>query len=297
MTPSRWERCWVFAVVAAIAVPSCHTNPAPSAEPEPVGPAAMAPAPSAGCRAGDVAALVGERRQLVIDGDPRTYLIDASAGPADVPRPLVLAFHGFRHSAAGLRSGIGLAERAAAGEFVAIHPDGREGVSLLNSVGRGWGTAPDETRDLAFIGALLDTIEQERCIDRRRIFATGFSNGGFLANLLGCRLADRLAAVAAVAGARALDSCQPAAPIPILFFHGTADQVVPWRLTVAARAWWRRANHCGDSDEPRDGCQAARDCAADVVVCEGPQAHAWPADATRRIWEFFATHPRPDRAR
>ena len=287
-----------LAVVATIGVLSCRTAPAPMADDagSPSRVATNSPEPSTGCRPGEATALGGERRQLVVDGVLRTYLIDAPGGAADVPRPLVLAFHGFRHSAAGLRSGIGLAERAAAGALVAIHPDGQEGVSLLNHVGRGWDTSPEETRDLAFVRALLDTIEQERCIDRRRIFATGFSNGAFLANLLGCQLADRLAAVAPVAGARALDACQPASPVPIMFFHGTADEIVPPRLTVAARSWWRRANHCGDGDEPRDGCEVARDCGADVVFCGGPQAHTWPPDATRRIWEFFQAHPRREPA-
>jgi poly(3-hydroxybutyrate) depolymerase len=101
-----------------------------------------------------------------------------------------------------------------------------------------------------------------------------------------------LAAVAAVAGARPLDACQPASPIPILFFHGRADQVVPPRLTTGAAAWWRRADGCGDGEDARDGCWAARDCAADVVVCTGPQGHAWPPDATARIWDFFRRHPR-----
>jgi polyhydroxybutyrate depolymerase len=176
---------------------------------------------------------------------------------------------------------------------VAIHPEGRDDVRLMSRVGRGWDLGPDDTKDLPFVTAILDAVEQERCIDRRRIFATGFSNGGFLVNLLGCRLADRLAAVAAVSGARALDPCTPAAPLPVLFFHGTADQVVPVRMTAAARAWWRSANHCGADDETREGCRAARGCAADVVVCEGPQGHTWPVDATSRIWEFFQAHPRP----
>lgn len=288
----------VLAAVATIGVLSCRTAPVPMADDDgaPTDVAAVPPVPSAGCHPGEATALTGERRQVVVEGDPRSYLIDAPGGAADIPRPLVLAFHGFRHSAAGLRAGIGLAERAAAGAFVAVHPDGQEGVALLNQVGRGWDTRPEETRDLTFVRAMLDTIEQERCIDRRRIFATGFSNGAFLSNLLGCQLADRLAAVAPVAGARALDACQPATPLPILFFHGTADHVVPSRLTVAARAWWRRANHCGDGDEPRDGCQAARDCAADLVFCAGPQAHTWPPDATKRIWEFFQAHPRREPA-
>jgi polyhydroxybutyrate depolymerase len=254
----------------------------------------VAPRPSAGCRSGALPALVGERRTVVVDGLERSYLIDAAAGAADDPRPLVLAFHGFRHSAAGLRSGIGLAERAATGDVIAIHAEGRDGVRLLERVGRGWDTAPGDTTDVGFARAVLDAVEHDRCVDRRRIFATGFSNGGFVANLLGCQLSDRLAAVAPVAGARALDTCAPAVPMPVMFFHGTSDQIVPPRLTVAARAWWRAANRCGNGDEMRDGCTASRDCAADVVVCEGPQPHAWPPDATQRILEFFRAHPRRD---
>ncbi len=243
--------------------------------------------------AGELAPLAGERRTLVVDGERRSYLIDAPGGAADVPKPLVLAFHGFRHHAAGLRDGIGLAERAATGLLVAVHPDGHEGVELLGTTGRGWDTDPSQTRDLAFVRALLDAVEQERCIDRRRVFATGFSNGAFLANLLGCVLADRLAAVAPVAGARALDTCGAQAPLPILLVHGSADRVVPLGLSKAARGWWRTTNHCRGVDATRDGCEAAEDCAADVILCGGPQAHTWPPDTTDRIWRFFAAHPRP----
>jgi polyhydroxybutyrate depolymerase len=282
----------------AIAVAACRTTPSaapPAADTERAAAAAVAALPSTGCRSGTLpATLVGERRTVIVDGLARSYLLDAAGGPADQPRPLVLAFHGFGHFAAGLRANLGFPELAARGELVAIHAEGRDGVKLLNRVARGWDIAPEDTTDVAFVRALLDDVERERCIDRRRIFATGFSNGGFLANLLGCQLADRLAAVASVAGGRALDACAPAMPMPILFFHGTADQVVPLRMTAAAAGWWRRANHCAESgdDELPAGCEAARDCAADVVVCKGSQQHVWPADATNRIWEFFQAHPR-----
>ncbi len=253
---------------------------------------ATAAAPSSGCRNGVLPALVGAAREVGVDGAARRYLIDAAAGPADAPLPLVLVFHGFRHSAAGLRDGLDFDERAAAGALVAVHPDGRDDVRLLDRVGRGWDIAPGDTRDTAFARALLDTIEAERCIDRRRIFATGFSNGGFISNLLGCQLPERLAAIAPVAGARPLDGCAPAGPLPVLFFHGSGDRVVPPRLTTAAAAWWRRVNRCGDADDTRDGCRAALDCAADVVVCEGAQGHTWPSGASAAIWRFFQQHPR-----
>lgn len=279
----------VAGVLSAVAACRAPAPPASGAGPASGGGAA----PSAGCRPGTLPALVGEARTIDVDGLARRYLIDAPAGSADAALPLVLVFHGFRHSAAGLRAGLDFAQRAASGALVAVHADGREDVRLLDRIGRGWDVAPGDTRDTAFVRAILDTLERERCIDRRRIFATGFSNGGFLSNLLGCQLGDRLAAIAPVAGARPLDACTPPQPMPVLFFHGSADRVVPPRLTAGAAAWWRRANGCGDGDDARDGCRATQGCAADVVVCEGTQAHTWPSDASAAIWRFFEAHPRP----
>src|SRR5439155_516486 len=81
--------------------------------------------------------------------------------------------------------------------------------------------------------------------DRRRIFATGMSNGGFFASLLGCELAARLAAVAPVAGALPLDGCVPARPVPVLLVHGRADRVVAPATARAARDWLACAGCCG----------------------------------------------------
>ncbi len=287
-------RGMLMVLAAGLAAAARRSAPASPGAASAITAASVVPAtPSAGCRSGALPALVSAPREIAVGGEVRRFLIDAPAGAGDVPRPLVLALHGFGHSAAGLRPGIGFVARAAAGELIAVHADGRDDVELLNRVGRGWDIAPDATRDAAFVTALLDAVEAERCVDRRRVFATGFSNGGFFANLLGCRLADRFAAVAPVAGARPLDACRPARPVPILLFHGRGDPLVPPRLTVGAAAWWRRSNRCG-AEEVRDGCEVARDCAADVVVCLGPQAHTWPRDATDRIWEFFRSHPRRD---
>lgn len=291
MTPLRRIVMLGLALVVLAALAACRGPSTPSSPP--VVTAAAGPRPSDGCRSGTLPALVGDARTIAVDGLERHFLIDAPSGPGDVALPLVLVFHGFRHSAAGLRSGLDFAARAGAGALVAVHADGRDDVELLDRVGRGWDIAPGDTRDTAFVRAILDTLERERCIDRRRIYATGFSNGGFLSNLLGCQLGDRLAAIAPVAGARPLDACAPPVPMPVLFFHGSGDRVVPLRLTVGAAAWWRRANRCGEGEDSRDGCRAASGCAADVVVCEGAQGHTWPEGASATIWRFFEEHPRP----
>lgn len=251
--------------------------------PEPIG-------PSAGCRAGTLARAENERRRLVVGGEERSYLLDAPGGPAHRPLPVVLAFHGLGSEAARMRAG-GLHRLASRGEAIVVHPEGREGVRLLGFAGRGWDTRPGDTRDAAFVRALLETLGAERCVDRGRVFATGMSNGGLFANLLGCLLADRLAAVAPVAGAAPLEGCAAPRPLPVLLVHGRADEIVAPALARGARDWWLATNRCGDGVE-REGCTRYAACAADVVWCEGPQGHVWPPGVVARLWEFFRAHPR-----
>lgn len=250
--------------------------------------AAETPQQSRGCRAGVLPAADGVAGAV----DGRRYLLDAPAAPADEPLPLVLAFHGFRDDAVGLRRWTGLDALARREKFVAVFPDGHEGVRLLGTVGRGWDIGMDANVDQTFVEHLLDRIEGERCIDRRRVYATGMSNGGFFASLLGCRLAARLAAVGPVAGGMDLATCAPSRPMPILLLYGTGDAVVRPALVRAARDWWAKANRCGAAT-PADGCDRYDGCAAPVVACEGRQGHVWPPDASDRLWRFFAANPRP----
>ena len=253
--------------------------------------AVVAPEPSAGCHGGRLARLRAERQGLAVAGEERGYLVDAPAGPADRPLPVVLDFHGFRGSASGQRWWTGFGRLALREGFIAVHPEGHDEVRLLETTGRGWDMRPVETRDAEFVRALLDRLERERCIDRRRVYATGMSNGAFFANLLGCVMADRLAAVAPVAGGLDLRACAPSRPMPILFVYGRADRVVRPEMVRGARDWWARADACGAPVE-QDGCTHHTGCAADVVACEGPQAHRWPRSATARVWRFFQAHPR-----
>jgi polyhydroxybutyrate depolymerase len=256
-------------------------------------PATAPPAiPSAGCRAGTLAAAADVRRQLTASGEERSYLLDAPEAPADRPLPLVFSFHGFRGSAWRHRWWTGIGSLARREEFIAVSPEGHEGVRLLDTTGRGWDFHPGETRDAGFVRALLDQLEAERCVDRRRVFATGMSNGGFFANLLGCVMADRLAAIAPVSGAMALENCHPARPIPVLLIYGSADRVVQPALVQGARDWWVRANGCV-APAAVDGCTRYAGCTAEVMDCAGSQGHRWPGGTAERIWRFFVAHPRP----
>ena len=253
--------------------------------------ALVASEPSAGCRRGDLPALRGAHRHVDVGGETRRYIVDAPAAPGDRALPVVLSFHGFRGSAWRHRWWTGWGGLAAAERVIVVNPDGHEGVELLQTTGRGWDFRAGETRDVAFVRTILDALEAERCVDRRREFATGMSNGAFFTNLLGCVLAGRLAAIAPVAGAIALPRCAPAQPVPVLFIQGSADRIVNPAMVRGARDWWTGVNGCGAAED-RDVCARYRGCSADVVYCEGPQGHVWPGDATARIWRFFQAHPR-----
>lgn len=65
--------------------------------------------------------------------------------------------------------------------------------------------------------------------DPARIFATGLSNGGTMANRLGCDLSQFFAAIAPVAGAHSgFLLCDVSQAISVLAIHGTDDNVIPY---------------------------------------------------------------------
>jgi polyhydroxybutyrate depolymerase len=84
---------------------------------------------------------------------------------------------------------------------------------------------------VAFVSALIDTLHSRYNIDENRIYATGFSAGGFMSHLLAAKLSNRITACASVSGGMApgvFDTIVPSRPVPIIEMHGTADGLVPY---------------------------------------------------------------------
>ncbi len=78
------------------------------------------------------------------------------------------------------------------------------------------------------MNALLDDLGNHVCVDPTRIYATGLSNGGYFSSVLVCELADRIAATSSIAGITHPEPCEPSRPVPMLAFHGTADDIAPF---------------------------------------------------------------------
>lgn len=84
--------------------------------------------------------------------------------------------------------------------------------------------------DVGFIGDLLDTLIRQHRIDTTRIFACGYSNGGFMVQRLGCDYSNRFSALASLGSSMdtiRFKSCKPLKAIPMAFFNGNQDPAMP----------------------------------------------------------------------
>ena len=256
--------------------------------------------PSAGCTRDRVE--TGERleRTIDVDGATRTFIlhVPARVKPHE-PVPVMFDFHGIGHSGGGVWKVSGFRELAERDGVITVYPDGLP-VTLSSGdrtfQGPGWQISADNNRDLKFTTQMLDTLEQTYCIDRARVFSTGFSNGAFFSHLLGCVLSDRVAAIAPVSGGRIPVTCAPKRGVPVLIHHGRQDELIPLQQAHSARDQWLEIDQC--HEHASNGCEWHRECrdGAAVEYCEGDFPHRWPVEATARIWEFFKQHPMPQSA-
>lgn len=83
---------------------------------------------------------------------------------------------------------------------------------------------------------LLDEIEKKYKVDKKRIYVTGLSMGGFGSWNLAVETPDRFAAVAPICGGFRSQGKKEAAAklvdLPMWVFHGSKDNVVPVNLSV-----------------------------------------------------------------
>ena len=136
------------------------------------------------------------------------------------PMPLVVDLHGWSEPAAIQVQASNWGTYGDTHGFITVTPQ-------VNYSVPHWDTTLG-SHDLTFVGDLLTHVEQTLCVDQRRIFVTGYSDGAFMTSAVACQFADRVAAVGMVAGIQNIPGCHPARRVPAVAFHGTADPYVPY---------------------------------------------------------------------
>lgn len=214
--------------------------------------------------------------------------------------------------------------------FVVAFPNGYSrlpgGKLATWNAGRCCGPARDKNvDDVGFIRAMVGNLTRQLNIDRRRVFATGMSNGGLMAQRLACDMSDTFSAIASVAGTDNTKVCRPAKPVAVLQIHARNDDHLPFEGGTGAKsmgsavtdftsvpdsiARWVDRNRCSATptralDKPGAYCDKYTSCAggADVELCvTSSGAHSWPGASRSRsseppsaalsandvMWDFF----------
>jgi polyhydroxybutyrate depolymerase len=183
--------------------------------------------PSADAIAANAPAL---ERHLRIDGLDRRYIAYLPDNYRDKgPLPVVLAFHPGLSDPGEFSLVTGLHQARGAENFIIAYPEGFR--RTWNSGGGCCGAAVQQNiDDLKFVRTILDDLGSIARIDRRRIYATGYSNGGSMTFHLACEMADVFAAVATVSSSMRQDprDCRPSRPVPLFELHGLQDSIVPY---------------------------------------------------------------------
>jgi polyhydroxybutyrate depolymerase len=176
---------------------------------------------------------------LDVGGVTRQALVHVPAGYEKTrPRPLVIMLHGMGGTAANAVRETGWSAKANAEDFIVLYPDAtRPDVAQLPNLRKNpqaWNdgsgrfhAGEQQVGDVAFIGLLIDRMLADYAVDRRRVYVTGFSNGASMAFRVGAELADKVAAIAPVAGASWAETLKPSRPISLLYLTGTADPLNP----------------------------------------------------------------------
>lgn len=239
-------------------------------------------------------------------------------------RPLILNLHGYTSNAQQQQLYSNFMPIADTANFLMVFPNG-----TFSSGQRFWnaGISSALVNDIAFLNALIDSLDLTYNINLNRVYSTGMSNGGYMSHTLACELSNRITAIASVTGSifntQYGSNCHPMRPVPVMQIHGTNDPTVPYIGSSTSMPidsvvkYWVTKNNCNPvgtfSNVPNtsstDGCTAEHyrylngtsSSSVELYKIIGG-THTWPGfpfggvgtnldiNASKEIWRFFSKY-------
>lgn len=272
------------------------------------------------------------KRVLTVDKITRHHWIHVPP-KHDVKKPtaVVLALHGAMMDGKMMEVFTDLSRSADKHNFIVVYPKGTGAGGIFLTWNAGQFPGPlvkDQADDVKYLGKVLDDVESVVNTDKKRVYATGLSNGAMMCYRVASEMSERIAAIAPVAGTLAIEKYEPKRPVPVVHFHGNADALVQYNGppkgfrfrsvpdTIAACV---KVNGCAEKPTEvelpikEDKLKVIRKDhgrgkgGAEVVLYVIHQGgHTWPGmtgapvflgQSTRNIsandimWEFFQRHP------
>lgn len=235
-----------------------------------------------------------------VNGVSRSYLLYVPTGQSGKHLPAFIMMHGSGSTDARQELYSNFDAFAQAHGLVVMYPQGIE--NHWND-GRVIGHE-SMADDIGFMKAMLAEVTAQGVIDPKRVYAAGISNGGFMAQHMACVMPDPLAGIAVVAATQPVDAaCPSPRPMPVIFFHGTADKLVPFNgglivpqlgnrgtamSNAQAVAIWQKRNGCGAAQKTQVPAKDATDLPVTIETYSCPAGrglenvivqgggHTWP---------------------
>ena len=198
---------------------------------------------------------------------------------ATVAHPLLMVYAPARTNRFESEDFVHLTQEATAAGFIVAYADHRT-------------MTPKTIEELAEIPGL---IEQKWCIDKKRTFLTGHSDGGTAAMAIAFingtkHIPTAIAPSASGIRGEDLKAYQCPTPLPVMIVHSGQDSHFPGYGKEAIQ-WWAACNGCGTGDlvKDADGCVTYKGCTNNVTTryCEGTGTHSeWP-EKNKAVIDFF----------
>ena len=246
------------------------------------------------------------------------YIFNAIDNESTNDAPVIFSFHGGGGTAIANMEYSGFRQIAESEKFMIVYPQGQY---FSNKDATGWifNENNNITDDLYFTNEVIDWLYQNKKINLDRIYATGFSVGAIMSYDLACKLSNKIAAAAPVAGTMSIETfetCRPEKSKSIIHIHGESDITLNPNGNEYIKSFneslqfWSDFNQCTTSstssipDSNNDGYSGTsityNNCSNQVLVSGillENFGHQWPnindqknqsdIDAASYIWNFF----------
>jgi polyhydroxybutyrate depolymerase len=169
----------------------------------------------------------------------RSYLLHIPRGYTGTkPVPLVIDFHPLGGTGSSQANANGWKAKADSVGFITAYPNSYNSNNSWNVGFCCQDAQKNQIDDVGFTRAMIQQIATIACLDTKRVYATGCSNGGGMTYKVACDLADMIAGAAPVdfrcvyggtATSPSCEGCKPARAISITHFDNTGDNsLVPY---------------------------------------------------------------------
>jgi len=155
------------------------------------------------CPTPTVTLKVGDNNETITSGgESRTFIVRLPTGYTGAsPVPAIIDFHPLGGSGSSQEGSSGWRAKCDSVGCIAVYPDSSKSKASDNSWNAGYccdNAEKNQVNDVQFARDIIKWLEANTCVDAKRIYASGGSNGGGMTYRMACEAADVIAAVAPV---------------------------------------------------------------------------------------------------